>query len=329
MSNATPAHRHRPRPRHQLGLGLGRRGLVARGAVLASLIVAFCAAPAAAQRVIAVAPLATMGSEDTSASAQATAASLEKAIAALPATKVIGAAQVAQAIKRARRPALAACDGEPACIAELGQLAGATVLITGQSGGLGEARVLYLRAVAAASGQELGSTTWTAGAGDSAGAAVARLLAPATYVGRLTLAIVPPTPPSPSSPSGAAASGPAAKDITLYVNGSRFGTAATPSYSLPVGTHALRITHPEHRDFVRFVDIGYGATTEVAVALQPLPVVQSDMEQRRGGSSSGGAGRSWARRWWVVAGGAAVIGVVAGVIAYSLADDFDPDVTYP
>jgi PEGA domain len=265
--------------------------------------------------VIALAPLATMGSEDTSAAARANAAALEKALAALPSSRVISAATVATSIKRAKRPALLACDGEHACILELGQLTSAQVVVTSQSGGLGDARVLYLRAVDVASGKELGSTTWTTGEGDSAAAAVARLLAPSTYSGRLGLST-------------------SVKNATVYVNGKKLGTTATESYLLPVGTHALRVTHPELRDFVRFVDIRYGATTQVIVALQPLPVVQRDLALH-GGSSAGAdatsssSSRPWYRRWWAIAGGAVVLGVVAGTVTYAVSDGFDPDVTVP
>ncbi len=264
-------------------------------------------------RVIAVAPLATMGSEDTSATARATAAALENALAALPAARVLSAAQVAASVKRAKRPALATCDGELTCIVELGQLTGAHVVVTGQSGGLGEARVIYLRAVDVASTKELGSTTWTTAAGDSAPAAVARLLAPATYSGLLGL--------TSSVPNA-----------TVYVNGKRLGISSAAPFRLPVGTHALRVTHPEYRDFVRFIDITYDTTVEVPVTLQPLPVVQRDLALRGGSSSSSAApdsSRPWYGRWWVVAGGAVALAVIAGSITYATSDDFDPDVTLP
>jgi PEGA domain len=269
------------------------------------------ATSASAQRVIALAPLATMGSEDTSAAAQATTAELERAIAALPATRFVSPVQLSAAVKRAKRPGLATCDGELGCVAEVGLLAGAAVVVTGQSGGLGEARVIYLRAVDTASRKELGSTTWTAGPGDSAAAAVARLLNPAGYTGKLALTTT-------------------VVDATVYVNGRKLGASSAPAFSLPVGTHALRVTHPEYRDFVRFIDVTYDATTTVKVSLQPLSIVQRDLVAHGGPSSTSGASSSpWYRKGWAVAGGAAVIAVIAGVIAYSAADGFSPDVTLP
>lgn len=287
-----------------------RRFLCAAALPLFALL-ALLARPASAQRVIALAPLATMGSEDTSAAAQATTAQLERAIAALPATKVVSPAQLSAAVKRAKRPGLVTCDGELGCVAEIGLLAGAAVVVTGQSGGLGEARVIYLRAVDTASRKELGSTTWTAGPGDSAAAAVARLLNPAGYTGKLAISS-------------------AVKDATVYVNGRKLGASSGAVFSLPVGTHALRVTHPEYRDFVRFVDVTYDATTTVEVSLQPLSIVQRDLVARGGGGPATSAPSSpWYRKWWAVAGGATALAVIAGVIAYSAADGFSPDVTLP
>ena len=266
---------------------------------------------ALAQRLVAVAPLATLGSEDTSQGAQAVTAQLERAVAGLPGTTAMTAAQVAAVLKRAKRQGPAGCDGELACVADLGRVVGAAVLITGQLGGLGEARVVYLSAVDTASGKELGSTTWSTGEGDSAAAAVVRLLAPAQYVGKLQLRL--------SVPSA-----------TVYVNGVKLPPSAGGAHVLPVGTHALRVTHPEARDFVRFVDLRFGETTEVEVTLTPLPVVQREVTERRKSPGSERSGqRRWFGSWWAVAGGAALLAAVAGTVTYVLADDFSPDVTLP
>ena len=282
-------------------------------AAVALATLGLAAGSASAQRAIALAPLATMGNEDTSSSARATSAELERAIAALPATKLISPAQLSAALKRAKRPALASCDGELLCVAEAGQAAGAQIVVTGQSGGLGEARVIYLRAVDTAARKELGSTTWTAGPGDSGAAAITRLLDPAGYTGKLALTVM--------------AQG-SAVPATVYVNGKRLGSSTTGAFTLPIGTKALRVTNPEYRDFVRFVDITYAATTSVDVELSPLPVVQRDVTGHL--VSTGPREPSpWYRSWWAIAGGATALAVIAGAIAYSTTDGFDPDVTLP
>ncbi|MBK7539339.1 MAG: hypothetical protein IPI49_29060 [Myxococcales bacterium] len=158
-------------------------------------------------------------------------------------------------------------------------------------------------------GKELGSTTWSTGQGDSAAAAVVRLLAPAEYVGKLQLRLP-------------------IQSAVIYVNGRKLLASASGTHSLPVGTHALRVTHPEVRDFVRFVDISYGAVTQVDVVLTPLPVVQHDVEARQAAARADSR-RPWYRTWWAVAGGAGLAAVLAGVVTYSLTDNFDPDVTLP
>jgi PEGA domain len=263
----------------------------------------------AADRVIALTPLATLGSADTSSSGLAIVAQLEQAIASLPATSMMGLSQVALSVKRLKRQGFAGCEGDLACVAELGVLIGAAVVVTGQVGGLGDARVIYLSAVDTSSGREIGSTTWTPGADDSAAAALIRMLFPAQYTGQLrVLSNV--------------------KDALIYVNGNRLGAASAPGYTLPVGTHALRVTHPESRDFVRFVDIRYAAVTEVTVTLQPLPVVQRDLSRRPSAAASEPAHHGF-RRWWIIAAGAVGLAALAGAVAYYQADDFEPDITLP
>lgn len=283
--------------------------MIARGLVLALVLGMLTGSAARAQRVVALAPLSALGSEDTSNPALGASAELERAIAALPSTTLLTASQVTAALRRQKRPAVASCDGDRTCVAELGRAVGAAVLVTGQLGGIGDARIIYLEALDCATGKELGSTTWALGAADPAPAVAARLLAPNTYVGTLRV----------RSPIPAA---------QVFVNGTRL--PSRPEHSLPVGTHALRVTHPEVRDFVRFIEISYGKVTEVEVTLAPLPVVQRDVATSGVAASRGGSSeRPWFKRWWAVAGGATALAVVAGAVAYGLTDGFSPEVTLP
>ncbi|HEV7559162.1 MAG TPA: hypothetical protein VGO00_26995, partial [Kofleriaceae bacterium] len=114
---------------------------------------------ASADRIVAVAPLSTLGAEDTSASTKKALGQIEAALAALPGTKVVTTAQVADAIKKAKKPQLKACEGDPGCLAEVGKLVGAQIVIAGEVGGLGEAKVVYLGATEVATAKELRSTT--------------------------------------------------------------------------------------------------------------------------------------------------------------------------
>lgn len=263
------------------------------------------AAPARAQRVervVAVAPLTTLGSEDSSPATRALTAQIEAALAAVPGTRVIRAAQVAAAVRAARRPALRACEGEPACLAGVGALVGAELVVAGEVGGVGDARIAYLAAVEVAGARELRSTTLALAArgqpaaDDGARGAAVRLLDPAAYRGALQLAV---------DVAGA----------TIFVDGARTTPDRSGEIPLAVGTHAVRVTHPAYRDFVRFLDVRFATTTAVPVALQQFPVVARDL---RGDPVSRDRvivdPPPWWRRWYVVAPGAVGLAVATAVV---------------
>src|ERR1041385_5542791 len=90
------------------------------------MIAAGCAvlapAVARAERIVAIAPLSTLGAEDSSPGTRKLIGDLEAAVAALPQTRVIRAQQVSDAIKKARRPQLRACEGDATCLADLAGL---------------------------------------------------------------------------------------------------------------------------------------------------------------------------------------------------------------
>lgn len=278
------------------------------GIALATLLLA--AATAHADRVVALAPLSTLGTEDTSASTRKLAGQLEAAFGALPGTKVVTSAQVAQAIVRAKKPHLKVCERDAACLAELGKLVGATIVIDGEVGGLGEAKVVYLGATEVATARELRSTTLAIGskadhAGGATGAAV-RLLEPERYRGNLRFAI---------DVTGA----------TVFVNGSKIGLSGTNEVALPVGTQAVRVTHPEYRDFVRFIEVAYGQTTQVPVAMTQFPVIHHDLQGKPINTDriEYADAPVW-RRWYVVAPAAVGLAILTGVIVGSLVQEF-PD----
>ena len=88
---------------------------------------------------------------------------------------------------------------------------------------------------------------------------------------------------------------------------------------LPVGTHALRVTHPAYHDFLRFIDIEFDRTLELDVALSAYPLSEGQMtEHRRAVIESAAApppskkpARTW--RWWVL--GASLVALAGGTIA--------------
>jgi hypothetical protein len=298
------------------------RRCLARAAALAAFAVQLAAAAAApgpapapapapapvrAERLVAIAPFSTLGAEDTSTSVKQLTAQIEAAVASLPGTRVVTAAQVADAIKRAKRPQLKACEGEAECLAELGKLVGAQVVIAGEVGGLGDAKVVYLGATDVGAGKELRSTTLAvSGARQDEGGpqgAVVRLLEPDRYRGTVHFAI---------DVSGA----------TVYVNGSKVALSPRGELALPVGTQAVRVTHPEYHDFVRFIDVTYAKTAEVPVAMQQYPIVRRDLEGKPISRDQVVYTEPalW-RRWYVVGPAAVGLAIVTGIVVSALVAD--------
>ncbi|HEX4455425.1 MAG TPA: PEGA domain-containing protein [Kofleriaceae bacterium] len=270
---------------------------------IAALVLVLGELVAHADHTIAVAPLSTLGAEDKSAATKKMLGDIERAIAGLPGNKVVAAAQVAQAIDRAKKPQLKACEGDAACLAELGKLVGADVVVTGEVGGLGDSRVIYLGATDVASGKELRSTTYTLGATDDGGGAsgaAIRLLEPDHYRGTLRFAIDVP-------------------GATVFVNGAKVTPSPKGELALPVGTQAVRITQPEYHDFIKFIDVPYGKTIDVPVRMQEYPIVEHDVKAKP-------TSRDhivyilpplW-RRPYVAGPAIVVLAIVVGVIAYEV-----------
>lgn len=279
-----------------------------RLAIISVLIggVAYAQAP----RVVAIAPLSTLGTEDTSASSKKITQQLEAAFGALPNTKVITAAQVAQAIARAKKSQLKACDREATCLAELGKLVGATYVIDGEVGGLGESKVVYLGATDVASAKELRSTTLQIGgkadpAGGAGGAAV-RLLEPDRYRGAIRFLID-------------------VKGATVYVNGTKAQLSPKGEYGISVGTQAVRVTHPEYRDFVRFVDVPYANTVDVSVNLTQFARIDHDIQGKPVNTDQIiYIDPPWWRRPYVYGPAAVILAVGVGVLVGTIVHDF-PD----
>lgn len=272
------------------------------------VVLALLASSAAyADRVVALAPLSTLGTEDTSASTKKLTGQIEVALAALPGTKVVTTAQVVAAITKAKKPALKLCERDPACLAELGKLVGATVVIDGEVGGLGESKVVYLGATDVASGKEMRSTTLQVGAQDDGGGpsgAAVRLLEPDRYRGVLRFAID-------------------AGGATIYVNGSKVALGPKSEIALPVGTQAVRVTHPEYRDFVKFIDVSYGKTTEVAVGMTQYPIIQHDLQGKPINSDRiTYIDPPWYRRPIAVGVGATVLLVATAIIVGNIVHTF-------
>lgn len=241
---------------------------------------------------------------------------IEQGISAVPKIKTITAKAATQATKKAKRPELRSCDGNAACLGELGKLTGAATVVYAEVSDLGDAQVIYLKAVDVSTGKELRSTTLEIGAKTdrkkASKAAATQLLAPSTYVGTLNVK----TP---------------VKGATVFLDGHKISTTPGAPVQVYVGSHALRVTHPEHSDYVRFVDVGFDQETLVEAKLLGLPGVDHKLSAE-GVLGDGTAGnmivqhraRPWYYRWYTISGGVAFIAITSAVIA-SGGDSFNAD----
>ncbi len=286
--------------------------------LLTLLCVLVAATPAAAQSTdqkVVVAPIANLGGESTSSQSKQLAVTIVKGIDSVPGYTVVGQKQMLKAIKRAKRPALRTCDGDSGCLAELGELLGAPLVIYGELGGLGDAQVVALKLIDTASRREVRSTTAEFGRDDASSAArgaAYRLLAPGLFVGTLFLKV---------DIDGA----------TIYLDGARLGKSPQPPFRAEVGAHALRVTHPEYRDFVRFVNLEFDKQLKLAVGMKAFPIIDSEMREhsKGGGPFDNGTGKvgatPWYKKWYTVAGAGVVVFIGSAIVVGMLSDGIDAD----
>jgi hypothetical protein len=241
---------------------------------------------------------------------------IEAGLAKVPKVTVVNARSAAAKADKAKRPELRSCEGEPACLAELGTLVSAQYTVYAEVGGLGDAQVVYLKLIDVKSAKEIRSTLIELSSSQDAKAksveAAIRLIAPETYVGSLQVKT-------------------SVKGAIIYLDGQKRGTTPSKSISGAVGSHALRVTHPEHRDYVRFVDLEFGKATDITAELQALPGVEQRLAREGviGGGKTGPRGpvreTPWYFRWYSIAGGAAAVGVTSAILFGVLGGGIDFD----
>ncbi len=243
---------------------------------------------------------------------------IESGLKSLGNIKVITAKEVLSRSRKDHNPKIRTCDGDLRCIRTLGRLFSADFVVYGELGGLGTTEVLYLKIVDVKMGKELRSTTLNLSSGAeqalASKAAVARLIAPNQHVGTLAVS---------SSIVGS----------VLFLDGHKIAKTPTKAISVFVGSHALRITHPEARDYVRFVDIEFGKQTTIDATLSPLPGVNQDLT-RNGLLGDPNSNTNtlikrnstpWYFRWYTIAGGAAAIAITSAIVFSS--DGIEPDLS--
>ena len=262
---------------------------------------------ASADKTVLLAPMSTLGEEAGSRTIRKIESKIISGIEAISDVSLIPAKTMLARVKSANRNDLRNCDGSASCLAELGALLSANYVVYGEVGGVGEIQIAYLKLIDVAKKREIRTTTLelSKNADDSAArAAAVRLLVPNRYVGKLALNID-------------------VKGASVFVDGRLVTKSPDKPLKLRVGTHAIRVTHPEYRDFVRFVDVAYASDEILEVGLKQYPSVSSEM-RRAGGvdMNAGGAATveptPWYRRWYTIAGAGAVV-FISSAIVFGLA----------
>ena len=276
----------------------------------AMLAVSAMAGTAAADSQVALAPLETVGARSKVAKTQRI---IARALGQVPDTTVVADSKVDRALRQT--PALRTCSGEASCLAQLGRAVGAQYVVSGEIGGLGDVEIVYLEIIDVAGARRLRSTTVELNKDDGSAArgAAFQLLAPERYIGSLAVTVD-------------------VEGASIYIDGNRVARSPTGKLALAVGTHALRVTHPEFRDFVRFIDIAFDQETPVSIELQKFPIVASDMARDgRPGSATdnviyrGTEPTPWYRRWYAVTGFGAAVLVTSAIVIGVIVDGIDAD----
>ena len=184
----------------------------------------------------------------------------------------------------------------------LGKELGASRAVATEATPLGDGIIVYLQALGMPSGRAIGSTTVSLGGGAARAAgdrevmrgALMRILDPLRYTGRL--------------------------QVRLDVQGAVVQIDGRPAQAgiieLPVGTHALRVTHPAYHDFLRFVDIAFDQTLPLDVNMAAYPLAEGEMtERQRRGLPIAHRTIPWWRTWWALTlAGVALTGVTVGAV---------------
>jgi hypothetical protein len=245
---------------------------------LAALIVA---APASARTVV-LAPLGGLGIPTSEAGKVQR--WIEAALAGIPHHRWLSAGRLAKLLRQQKH---VGCESQPSCLGGLARVVGAEHVVAGEVGSLGGGYMIYLRLIDAA-GKVVRSESAVLdpnqGLRDAARALTYRLLLPERYSGTIKLKVD-------------------VANAWIYIDGRRVASSPSqPLRSIPVGTHALRVTHEAYRDFVRFVTVGFDEEVEVEVRLSAFPVKAGEMRLVDPGQDKPLADHElpWYRRWWAV-----------------------------
>lgn len=268
-----------------------------KSAVLIGCVVAVQAVSGyAAARSALLAPLGALGIEP--AEARRVQGWLAAAARKLPGFRWIPTRRAARRLRDAR---YYDCAARPECIGQLARRLGASIVVTGDVGSIGGSYVAYLRAFRA-NGEQLHSVNGVIdprkGTRLQARALLYQLLIPKRYTGTLIVTAD-------------------VDDAWVYLDGRRVARGRAAQISqVPVGTHAVRVTHEAYRDFVQFVPVEFERQVNIKVGLSAYPVHAKEMRLRDSAEPLTSAELPWYRRWWAVATfGAIVFAAAATTVA--------------
>jgi hypothetical protein len=267
-------------------------------------------APVAPVARVVLAPLTSL--TESSGKLAPTEAVILEGLAGVAGVAVVPPAELRAALKKARRPELESCGGELGCLVEVGKLVRAERVVAGEVSGLGEDQIVYLKVVDVAAARETGSTQAVLPKADAdrrleAKSAAHRLLARNKYQGTLALQVD-------------------VQGATVYLDGRKVATSPAPPLLVAVGTHALRVTHEQYRDWVRFVDVKFGETMTLPVGMTAFPIISDEMRGQRLRRPVGPIEPlPWYRRWYTVAGFAGALLISSAIISFAVADRVDAD----
>ncbi len=261
----------------------------------------------AKNRTVLLAPIRTMGAKSSPKIAEGVRSRLLQAMQTIPGVSLVRGKNIRAQIAKANKPNLHHCDGNPQCLAQLGALFRVRGVVYVELGRLGNLRIANLKLIGVKHAREVRATTLEFPGQTpplkNTQAAAYRLLAPHHYKGTLNIR---------TDVQGA----------FIFVDGKRVATSPTKPIRLSVGKRAVRVTHPEFRDFVRFVDIQFNQKTEVSVPLQQYPIVASELQKNPSPTPLPRRQRStpWYRRWYTIAAVSAVV-LTGSAIAIGYAVD--------
>lgn len=217
-----------------------------------------------------------------------------------------------------KKPRYRDCETQPDCIAALGRKIGADIIVTGDVGSLSGAYMLYLRRVEQTGGKvhAVNAVLDPAKRGlrDAVRSLAYQLLLPDRFTGSIDVKAD-------------------VDNAWIYLDGQRVARAPTKRLeNIPVGTHALRVTHEAYRDYVRFVKVEFDRVSTVDVNLSAFPVSAGEMKLVNRSRTTPLTDKElpWYRRWWALTAFGAVVlagSATAAVILSRGSVESDSEVT--